>query len=155
MLEGMVMHLPKGFSYEHGAAVPETWITAFLELILLGQLGKGQTILIHAGKLASMVIIAAVAQGNQPARDLLHPQTVWPVACNSHIATRVCPRPGVALWVLRSSCLRSQCSLCCAGASGVGAAAIQIARAVGAKTIFVTASSQEKLDFCKVSHTRE
>ena len=100
MLEGMVMHLPKGFSYEHGAAVPETWITAFLELILLGQLGKGQTILIHAGKLASMVMIAAVAQGHHPARDLLHPQTVWPVACNSHFATRVCPQPGVARWVL-------------------------------------------------------
>ncbi len=36
-----------------------------------------------------------------------------------------------------------------AGASGVGAAAIQIAKDTGA-TVFVTASSKEKLDFCKV-----
>ena len=35
------------------------------------------------------------------------------------------------------------------GASGVGAAALQIAKNVGA-TVFVTASSTEKLDFCKV-----
>jgi tumor protein p53-inducible protein 3 len=36
-----------------------------------------------------------------------------------------------------------------AGASGVGTAAIQIAKDKGAK-VFVTAGSQEKLDFCKV-----
>ena len=36
-----------------------------------------------------------------------------------------------------------------AGASGVGAAAIQIAKDVGAK-VFITTSSQEKMDFCTV-----
>lgn len=37
-----------------------------------------------------------------------------------------------------------------AGASGVGTAAIQLARHVfGMKTIFVTAGSQQKIDFCK------
>lgn len=37
-----------------------------------------------------------------------------------------------------------------AGASGVGSAAIQIAKDIGA-TVFVTSSSSEKLDFCKVT----
>ena len=49
MPEGFVMPLPKGFSWEQGAAVPETWITAYLELIMLGELRQGQAILIHAG----------------------------------------------------------------------------------------------------------
>ena len=47
--EGMVMPLPEGFTFEQGAAVPEAWITAYLELIMLGQLAEGQAILIHAG----------------------------------------------------------------------------------------------------------
>ena len=45
------MPLPKGFSWEQGAAICETWITAYLELMLLGELQQGQTILIHAGTL--------------------------------------------------------------------------------------------------------
>ncbi|KAJ1030484.1 hypothetical protein NDA16_001393 [Ustilago loliicola] len=36
-----------------------------------------------------------------------------------------------------------------AGASGVGLAAIQLARAFGAGKIYITAGSQEKIDFCK------
>ncbi|KOS13194.1 quinone oxidoreductase [Malassezia pachydermatis] len=36
-----------------------------------------------------------------------------------------------------------------AGASGVGLAAIQLARLRGARTIYVTAGSQEKIDVCK------
>ncbi|KAJ1030759.1 hypothetical protein NDA18_001995 [Ustilago nuda] len=36
-----------------------------------------------------------------------------------------------------------------AGASGVGLAAIQLARAFGAGKIFITAGSTEKIDFCK------
>ncbi|KAK0529770.1 hypothetical protein OC835_004229 [Tilletia horrida] len=36
-----------------------------------------------------------------------------------------------------------------AGASGVGLAAIQLARDFGAKDVYVTAGSQEKIDFCK------
>ena len=38
-----------------------------------------------------------------------------------------------------------------AGASGVGSAAIQIAKDIGA-TVFVTSSSSEKLNFCKVTN---
>lgn len=37
-----------------------------------------------------------------------------------------------------------------AGASGVGVAAIQVAKAIGAR-VFVTASSAEKLQFCQAS----
>ena len=47
--EGYVMPLSEGFSWEQGAAVPETWLTAYLELIMLGQLKAGQSVLIHAG----------------------------------------------------------------------------------------------------------
>lgn len=43
------MPLPDGFSWEQGAAICETWITAYLELVLLGELKQGQAILIHAG----------------------------------------------------------------------------------------------------------
>ena len=43
------MPLPDGFSWEQGAAICETWITAYLELVMLGELKQGQAILIHAG----------------------------------------------------------------------------------------------------------
>ncbi len=62
--------------------IAEVFLTAYLELVWLGQLKAGQRLLIHAG------------------------------------------------------------------ASGVGSAAIQIARAMGAE-VWVTASSQPKLDFCR------
>ena len=35
-----------------------------------------------------------------------------------------------------------------AGASGVGSAAIQLAKKAGAKRIFTTSSSKDKLDYC-------
>lgn len=44
---------------------------------------------------------------------------------------------------------KGQDALIHAGASGVGLAAIQIARAIGAKDVYVTAGSSEKCDFCK------
>lgn len=44
---------------------------------------------------------------------------------------------------------RGEALLIHAGASGVGTAAIQLAKALGAR-VFVTAGSDEKLQFCKV-----
>jgi putative PIG3 family NAD(P)H quinone oxidoreductase len=47
--QGSVMPMPEGFSFEKAAAIPEVFITAYLELKILGSLTRGQTALIHAG----------------------------------------------------------------------------------------------------------
>jgi NADPH:quinone reductase-like Zn-dependent oxidoreductase len=49
---------------------------------------------------------------------------------------------------LLSSLQKGEDVLIHAGASGVGLAAIQIARSMGANKVYVTAGSQEKIDFC-------
>ncbi|MEJ2099427.1 MAG: NAD(P)H-quinone oxidoreductase [Desulfobacterales bacterium] len=45
----LLMELPRSWSWAQGAAVPEVWLTAFLNLFLEGELQTGQTVLIHAG----------------------------------------------------------------------------------------------------------
>jgi len=50
--------LPEGFSFEQGAAVPEAFLTAYLNLFWLGQLAPGGRVLVHAG--ASGVGTAAI-----------------------------------------------------------------------------------------------
>jgi putative PIG3 family NAD(P)H quinone oxidoreductase len=55
---GMLMRLPDGWSFNQGAAVPEAWLTAFLNLFIEGRLQTGQRVLIHAG--ASGVGTAAI-----------------------------------------------------------------------------------------------
>jgi putative PIG3 family NAD(P)H quinone oxidoreductase len=52
------MPIPAGLSYEQAAAIPETFLTAYLELIRLGGLQRGESVLIHAG--ASGVGTAAI-----------------------------------------------------------------------------------------------
>lgn len=47
--QGQVMALPDSLDFEEGAAIPEVWLTAFLELVWLGKLQKGEDLLIHAG----------------------------------------------------------------------------------------------------------
>jgi putative PIG3 family NAD(P)H quinone oxidoreductase len=47
--QDMLMRLPEGWSFEQGAAVPEVWLTAFVNLFLEGGLQAGETVLIHAG----------------------------------------------------------------------------------------------------------
>jgi putative PIG3 family NAD(P)H quinone oxidoreductase len=54
----MLMRLPEGWSFSQGAAVPEVWLTAFLNLFGEGNLQSGETVLIHAG--ASGVGTAAI-----------------------------------------------------------------------------------------------
>ena len=49
---------PAGWSWAQAASVPEAWLTAWLNLIEVGQLQPGQTVLIHAG--ASGVGAAAI-----------------------------------------------------------------------------------------------
>jgi tumor protein p53-inducible protein 3 len=55
---GMAMRIPNAFSFEEAAAIPEVFLTAYLNMFLLGGLSEGQTVLIHAG--ASGVGTAAI-----------------------------------------------------------------------------------------------
>jgi putative PIG3 family NAD(P)H quinone oxidoreductase len=54
----MLLRLPDDWSFAQGAAVPEVWYTAFVNLFLEGNLQPGETVLIHAG--ASGVGTAAI-----------------------------------------------------------------------------------------------
>lgn len=45
----MLMRLPDEWTFDQGAAVPEVWYTAYVNLFLEGSLREGETALIHAG----------------------------------------------------------------------------------------------------------
>ena len=63
---GQVLKIPKGFSFEQAAALPEVFATAYFNLYMEANLSKGEKALIHAG--ASGVGTAAIqickAMGN-------------------------------------------------------------------------------------------
>jgi tumor protein p53-inducible protein 3 len=46
---GMLMRLPESLTYAQGAAIPEAFLTAYLNLFVLGNVTQGQTVLVHAG----------------------------------------------------------------------------------------------------------
>lgn len=46
---GMLLRLPEKWSFAQGAAVPEVWLTAYVNLFLEGDLQTGESVLIHAG----------------------------------------------------------------------------------------------------------
>ncbi|MEJ2536362.1 MAG: NAD(P)H-quinone oxidoreductase [Calditrichia bacterium] len=54
----MAIKIPENLSFEEAAAIPETFLTAYQAIFLLGELQKGEIILIHAG--ASGVGTAAI-----------------------------------------------------------------------------------------------
>jgi len=56
--ENHVFKIPDSISYEQAAGIPEVWLTAFQLLFWVGQIKKGDYVLIHAG--ASGVGIAAI-----------------------------------------------------------------------------------------------
>lgn len=56
--ESQVMKIPNGLSFEEATAIPEAFLTAYLELVRLGELKQGESVLIHAG--ASGVGTAAI-----------------------------------------------------------------------------------------------
>ncbi|KYP81012.1 NAD(P)H-quinone oxidoreductase [Ferroacidibacillus organovorans] len=56
--EDMLAHIPSGLTFEEAAALPEVFLTAYSNLVWLGQFQPGQSILIHAG--ASGVGTAAI-----------------------------------------------------------------------------------------------
>lgn len=55
---GMAMRIPEKLSFEQAAAVPEAFLTAYLNLVQLGKVKEKETVLIHAG--ASGVGTAAI-----------------------------------------------------------------------------------------------
>jgi len=44
----VAMPIPEGFSFEQAAAIPEVFLTAYLNIFMLGGLQPGQTVLVHA-----------------------------------------------------------------------------------------------------------
>ncbi len=48
--EGMCMPMPKGFSFEQAAGVPEVYATAYLNLKIVGELQRGETFFINGGE---------------------------------------------------------------------------------------------------------
>lgn len=47
--QGMLLRLPDEWTFAQGAAIPEVWYTAFVNLFLEGELKEGEAVLIHAG----------------------------------------------------------------------------------------------------------
>lgn len=45
---GMLLSLPDNWTFEQGAAIPEAWLTAFVNLFQEGGLERGESVLIHA-----------------------------------------------------------------------------------------------------------
>ncbi|MFB5193001.1 NAD(P)H-quinone oxidoreductase [Alicyclobacillus fastidiosus] len=46
---GMLMKLPSRLTFAQGAAIPEAFLTAYLNVFSLGNLAPGETVLVHAG----------------------------------------------------------------------------------------------------------
>lgn len=81
---GSVMHVPPVLSIEEAAAIPEVFLTAFLNIFLLACAAPGETVLIHGGgsgvgtaattlcKLAGMRVIVTAGSDEKCARCLAH-----------------------------------------------------------------------------------
>lgn len=65
----MLMRLPDEWEYVQGAAVPEVWLTAFVNLFLEGDLKRGERVLIHAG--GSGVGTAAIQLAREAGAEVL------------------------------------------------------------------------------------
>lgn len=78
----MVMPIPNGLSYVEAAAIPEVYMTAYLNLFHVGNAVKGQTLLMNAGAsgLASAVIPMAKAFGLRVITTVLGQEKVKEVA---------------------------------------------------------------------------
>ena len=80
--EDMVMPMPKNFSFEEAAAIPEVYMTAYLNLFHVANAQKGETLLMNAGAsgLASAVIPMAKAFGLRVITTVLGEEKVKEVA---------------------------------------------------------------------------
>ena len=82
--EGSVMRVPDALSDEEAAAIPEVFLTAFLNIFMLARAREGETVLIHGGgsgvgtaattlcKLAGMRVIVTAGSDEKCARCLEH-----------------------------------------------------------------------------------
>lgn len=48
--EGMVMPMPRGFSFSEAAGIPEVYATAYLNLRIVGEIQRGETFFINGGE---------------------------------------------------------------------------------------------------------
>jgi tumor protein p53-inducible protein 3 len=81
---GSVMHVPDALSFEEAAAIPEVFLTAFLNIFMLARAREGETVLIHGGgsgvgtaattlcKLAGMRVIVTAGSDEKCALCLEH-----------------------------------------------------------------------------------
>ena len=78
----MVMPIPSGLTYAEAAAIPEVYMTAYLNLFHVGQAKEGETLLMNAGAsgLASAVIPMAKAFGLRVITTVLGQNKVKEVA---------------------------------------------------------------------------
>ena len=78
----MVMPIPNGLTYAEAAAIPEVYMTAYLNLFYVGQAKAGETLLMNAGAsgLASAVIPMAKAFGLRVITTVLGQDKVKEVA---------------------------------------------------------------------------
>ena len=78
----MVMPIPEGLSYVEAAAIPEVYMTAYLNLFFVGEARDGETLLMNAGAsgLASAVIPMAKAFGLRVITTVLGEEKVREVA---------------------------------------------------------------------------
>ena len=78
----MVMPMPNGLSYAEAAAIPEVYMTAYLNLFFVGEAKAGETLLMNAGAsgLASAVIPMAKAFGLRVITTVLGEDKVREVA---------------------------------------------------------------------------
>lgn len=81
---GSAMHVPDAFTDDEAAAIPEVFLTAFLNLFLLAQVREGESVLIHGGgsgvgtaattlcKLAGVRVLVTAGSPEKGARCLEH-----------------------------------------------------------------------------------
>src|SRR5690349_7417989 len=81
---GSAMHVPDALSDEEAAAIPEVFLTAFLNLFLLAKVREGESALVHGGgsgvgtaattllKLANVRVLVTAGSAEKCARCLAH-----------------------------------------------------------------------------------
>jgi NADPH2:quinone reductase len=88
--QGLLMPVPEGWSYEQAAAVPEVFLTAYLNLFVEAGLKEGETVLVHGG--ASGVGTAAIQLAREAGCRVF-------ITAGSDEKTRVCRELGAELAV--------------------------------------------------------
>ncbi|KAG1152629.1 hypothetical protein G6F37_002478 [Rhizopus arrhizus] len=69
MEECLAMHKPEKLTFEEASSIPETWFVAYQALHLVGEMRKGESVLIHAG--ASGVGVAGIQLAKEAEAQVL------------------------------------------------------------------------------------